>query len=276
MIFFIEGKLCVRLGDDLSKVPSNWMTDYETFDDIFEENSWEAHYGTSKPNSKVSSIPCGGCGALLHCKDSEIPGYLPSELFENQKNDVLKSLVCQRCHFMKFYNTALDVKVPPEDYPELLSVIKNKECAVILMVDLTDFPSSIWPEISSIVGHNTPIYVVGNKIDLLPKDSSNFLQHVTECLLSEVLKTGIKEKNIKHVTLVSAKSGFGIEELITKLQNSWRYKGMAFYKTPIRKTISIKLNLSLLNLNKDKIKKRFNLILISLGILVNGVYCCKF
>ncbi|XP_033211799.1 nitric oxide-associated protein 1 [Belonocnema kinseyi] len=220
-----KDKLQVRLGDDLSKVPPTWMTDYETFDDIFEEESWEARYGTPDPDSKVSSIPCGGCGALLHCKDSEIPGYLPSELFKGQRNDVLQSLICQRCHFMKYYNTSLDVKVSPEEYPKLLGVIKEKKCAVILMVDLTDFPGSIWPDISSLIGRRTPVFVVGNKVDLLPQDSPRFLDHVNQSLLNAICETGIKQKNIKHVGLVSAKSGYGVEELINKLQNLWKYRG---------------------------------------------------
>lgn len=220
----LQKKLCVRLGDDLSKIPSNWMTDYETFNEKYED-SWEAQYGTPNPDSKVTSVPCGGCGALLHCKDSEIPGYLPSELLENQREDVLKTLICQRCHFMKFYNTALDVKVSPEEYPELLSAIRNRSCAVVLIVDLTDFPNSIWPDIGSIIGRRTPLFVVGNKIDLLPQDSPGFFNNITECLRNEVLKIGVREHCIKHVALVSAKSGFGIEGLITKIQNKWRNKG---------------------------------------------------
>ena len=213
------------MGDDLSKVPSNWMTDYDQFDDKFEEESWEAHYGTPDPDSEVSSVPCGGCGALLHCKDSEIPGYLPSEIFKGQNNLELKSLICQRCHFMKYYHTSLDVKVSPEEYPQLLSVIKEKKCAVILMVDLTDFPGSIWPNISSLIGRRTPVFVVGNKIDLLPQDSSRFLERVNESLLNAVCEAGINRRNIKHVGLISAKSGYGIEELINKLQNLWKYRG---------------------------------------------------
>lgn len=50
----------------------NWMTDYENYDDsIIEEDErkiWELNYGTPDPKSSVSNIPCGGCGALLHCK----------------------------------------------------------------------------------------------------------------------------------------------------------------------------------------------------------------
>lgn len=50
----------------------NWMTDYENYDDSISEeeneNNWRLNYGTPDPTSKISKIPCGGCGALLHCK----------------------------------------------------------------------------------------------------------------------------------------------------------------------------------------------------------------
>ena len=42
------------------------------------------NYGIPDSKSEVSSIPCGGCGALLHCKDVALPGYLPSKLFSDK------------------------------------------------------------------------------------------------------------------------------------------------------------------------------------------------
>jgi len=208
---------------DLSNVPPNWMVDVEEYDDTL--NMWLDNYGTPDPNSKISSVPCGGCGALLHCKDHALPGYLPSELFLNKSEKKLRVMVCQRCHFMKYYNTTLEVKVSADEYPKLLKVIKTKKCAVILMVDLTDFPCSIWPEINSVLHPLTPVFVVGNKVDLLPQDSPQFLTHVKECLLKAVENTGINKEKIKHIELISAKTGYGIEELINKLHSLWKYKG---------------------------------------------------
>lgn len=50
----------------------NWMVDYENYDDSVTEevsdNSWKYNYGTPDPKSQISNVPCGGCGALLHCK----------------------------------------------------------------------------------------------------------------------------------------------------------------------------------------------------------------
>ncbi|RLU22963.1 hypothetical protein DMN91_005241 [Ooceraea biroi] len=210
---------------DFSTVPPNWMVDFEEFDDTLEEDTWFKNYGTPDPNSSVSLVPCGGCGAFLHCRDPAIPGYLPSELFQRKSERRLRRMICQRCHFLKYYNTALDVKVSPDEYINLLKVIKRKKCAVILMVDLTDFPCSIWPDISSVLSPGTAVFVVGNKIDLLPQDSKGFFVHVKECLSKAVENTGIPKENIKHVELVSAQTGYGIEQLINKLHSLWKYKG---------------------------------------------------
>ncbi|KYN34749.1 Uncharacterized protein C4orf14 like protein [Trachymyrmex septentrionalis] len=213
-----------------SNVPSNWMVDVEQYDDALQDNTWPDDYGTPDPNSNISSVPCGGCGALLHCKDPALPGYLPSQLFYAccpplQERRELRVMICKRCHFMHYYNIMLEVKVSADEYPKLLEVIKTKKCAVILMVDLTDFPCSIWPEINSVLHHMTPVFVVGNKVDLLPQDSKDFFTHVKDCLLKAVESTKIKKKNIRHVELISAKTGYGIEKLINKLHNIWKYKG---------------------------------------------------
>ncbi|XP_011867473.1 PREDICTED: nitric oxide-associated protein 1 [Vollenhovia emeryi] len=213
-----------------SNVPSNWMVDVEQYDDSLyidqdSDSTWLNNYGTPDPSCAISSVPCGGCGALLHSKDQALPGYLPSELFRNKSERELRVMVCQRCHFMQHYNTALEVKVSADEYPELLKVIKKKKCAVILMVDLMDFPCSIWPEINSVLNPLTPVFVVGNKIDLLPQDSKHFFTHIKDCLSKAVESTGIKKENIRHVALVSAKTGYGMEQLINKLHNVWKYKG---------------------------------------------------
>lgn len=215
----------VSYKTDLSNVPANWMADYEQFDDTLHDETWLSNYGTSDPNSSVSSVPCGGCGALLHCKDHALPGYLPSELFLKRSIYELRLMICQRCHFMKYYNAMLEVKVSPDKFAELLKVIKTKKCAVILMVDLTDFPCSIWPEIKSVLNSRTSIFIVGNKVDLLPQDSSEFFTHVKECVSKAVENTGVTKEYIRHVELISAKTGYGIEELINKLHKLWKYKG---------------------------------------------------
>lgn len=54
------------------------MKDYEKYDEVtvFDKDSEDedvvleenAKYGTADPNVPSSTIPCGGCGAHLHCQ----------------------------------------------------------------------------------------------------------------------------------------------------------------------------------------------------------------
>ncbi|XP_013187958.2 nitric oxide-associated protein 1 [Amyelois transitella] len=212
-----------------------WMTNYEHFDDTrLEEESddesteWVKQYGTPDPTINVSNVPCGGCGALLHCSDPSIPGYLPSELFSGRSQMELKKTECQRCHFLKQYNIALDVTVEPEEYEKLLQSIRYVKSLVLLMVDLLDYPCSIWPGIVDIIGTDRPIIVVGNKVDLLPGDSIGYLNRVKMSLIEEIKKTKLGTANIKYIGLISAKTGYGVEDLISFMFKTWLYKGDVF------------------------------------------------
>lgn len=165
--------------------------------------------------------------STLPCSPS-IPGYLPSELYKDLTETELKVVPCQRCHFLEKYNTAISVSVKPQDYINIISSIKDENALMIVIVDLLDFPCSIFPNIAELVGKTRNVFIVGNKVDLIPRDAPNSLDHLKECLLKEALKTGFKQKSINHVALISAKTGYGIEELITKLHSIWKYRGNVY------------------------------------------------
>ncbi|KAI5749545.1 hypothetical protein M8J76_008188 [Diaphorina citri] len=197
-----------------------WMRDYEVYDeseeDDFDIDPSYFEYGTPDPSIPASTVPCGGCGAHLHCQDPSIPGYLPREIFSPCSKPDLKAIVCQRCHLMKNYNMALNVNVKPEDYEKLLQPIRRMKALVILIVDMTDFPCSIWPGIL-----NRPIFVVGNKIDAIPGDSKGWLKQAEQALRDALPS----QANVLDVSFISAKTGYGIEELITKIYKIWELRG---------------------------------------------------
>jgi nitric oxide-associated protein 1 len=116
----------------------------------------------------------------------------------------------------------------PEDYINIISSIKDESALAIVMIDLVDFPCSIFPNLAEILGKNRPVFLVGNKIDLIPKDHPSYLDHVKNCLHQEAMRMGFEENSIKHVALISATTGYGIEELITKLHSIWRYNGNVY------------------------------------------------
>ncbi|XP_055905118.1 nitric oxide-associated protein 1 [Eupeodes corollae] len=214
------------LREQQNQPPLKWMNDYEFYGSTIDENGEaDSKYGTPDPSIPASKIPCNGCGAHLHCSNIVTPGYIPSEIFKGRTKTELQQIVCQRCHFLKNYNIALDVEVTAETYIKTLSAIKDKFALAILIVDLLDFPCSIWPDMQKILGDKRPIFVIGNKVDLLPKDSPGYLDHIKSCLKDEIVKSGLNAMNIKNVSLISAKTGYGIEELITQLQKIWAHKG---------------------------------------------------
>ncbi|KAH8401107.1 hypothetical protein KR009_003117 [Drosophila setifemur] len=203
--------------------PEDWMEDYEFYEGSTDDSDKQ---GSSDPSVPASRVPCNGCGAHLHCSSTSLPGYIPSEIFRRRSDQELRTITCQRCHFLKHYNIALDVEVTPASYVDTISRIQDKYALAIVMVDLLDFPSSIWPGMQHVLGAKRPVFLVGNKVDLLPRDSNVYLQHVKDSLQREFVRHGGGNGlNIKNVSLISAKTGYGIEELITQLHKTWEYKG---------------------------------------------------
>uniref|UniRef100_A0A182QIV6 G domain-containing protein n=1 Tax=Anopheles farauti TaxID=69004 RepID=A0A182QIV6_9DIPT len=208
---------------DENKPIGAWMSDYEHYDED-QHDDLSSFHGTPDPNEPASKIPCGGCGALLHCIEPNIPGFLPSQLYKGQTKEQLMNVICQRCHFLKHYNIAVNVSVSANDYVEMLSSMK-KQALAVLLVDVLDFPCSIWPGLAEILGPTRPVIVVGNKIDLLPQDSPGYLDNVRQCLTRSIIQCGFSKNNIKHVSLISAGTAYGVEELITKIHNIWGRRG---------------------------------------------------
>lgn len=63
------------------------------------------------------------------------------------------------------------------------------------------------------------------QVDLIPKDTRGYLDHIKNVLVQHILYRGIPERNIRHISLISATTGYGIEELITALHNKWSRDG---------------------------------------------------
>ena len=180
------------------------------------------------PSVPVSDAPCPGCGALLHCKDATIPGFLPSNKFSAIPQELLVDTHCQRCQVYSNHKVLLDLKVSPKEYHKVISQIKHERALVVMIVDVLDIDNYIIRGLRDLINTKQPLYIVGNKVDLLPKDAPGYLEKTKDYLLQACLDAGLDPtgKLIKHVALISAKSGYGVEELVTKLMNDWSRKGV--------------------------------------------------
>ncbi|CAK9300462.1 unnamed protein product [Gordionus sp. m RMFG-2023] len=185
------------------------------------------YFGLPDAKVKISSVPCYGCGAFLQCKDDTLAGYVPSNLFKSKTN--LGDILCQRCSLLTHFNYPINVRVDHEKYSKTLHHIKNEDGLVLLLLDIFDINHSIKHDILEIIGQNKYFYIIGNKIDLLPKDSSNWLRRVKTILKKEVLNTlNLDVEKLMGISLISAKSGYGVENLITKLQTLYNINGNVY------------------------------------------------
>ncbi|KAM9795571.1 nitric oxide-associated protein 1 [Neosynchiropus ocellatus] len=182
-------------------------------------------FGSPDADEPLSDTPCSGCGALLHCASPGVPGYLPSQKYKSLVQEQrLGGASCQRCFLLTHHQRALSVQMSPEEYRHVVRQIRDKKALVLLIVDLLDLPDSIVPDLPELVGNNKRVFVVGNKIDVLPGDAPNYRQRIKRQLAQYCRDAGFGGQ-LTDVHLISAKTGFGIEGLISSLQAGWRYKG---------------------------------------------------
>lgn len=184
-----------------------------------------ALFGSPDVEEPFSDTCCPGCGAVLHCTALAVPGYLPSEKYKVLLQEGrLGGATCQRCHLLSHHRQALKLQVPAEQFRAVIQNIRPLKALVLLIVDLLDIPDSIVPNLTELVGINKRIIVLGNKVDLLPADSPNYLQRIRRHLSACCQDAGFGNL-LTEVHLISAKTGYGVEALVSSLQQSWKYKG---------------------------------------------------
>ncbi|XP_074531034.1 nitric oxide-associated protein 1 [Halichoeres trimaculatus] len=182
-------------------------------------------FGTPDVDEPFSDTNCSGCGAILHCTAPSVPGYLPSEKFKALlQEERLGGATCQRCYLLTHHHKALNLEISADQYREVVRRLRPLKALILLIVDLLDIPDSIIPDLSQLVGTNKHIVVLGNKVDLLPADSPNYLQRIRRQLSSYCQDAGFGPQ-VSDIHLISAKTGYGVERLISSLQQSWKYKG---------------------------------------------------
>ncbi|KAL3087261.1 hypothetical protein niasHT_020524 [Heterodera trifolii] len=204
-----------------------------------EVGDWLSNYGETVPTEGEANIrrttlenaKCAGCGANFHCHNPSLPGFMPLELYqevEKNANQMPKyqrtDYQCRRCYLLKEHNFLLNLNVSPVDYESMMGHLKMvHEALILLIVDMTDMEASINRQLPTIIGTKKPMIVIGNKIDLLPPDFyKGYLHHFLASLKAAMHKAGVAQQfNILKYLLLSAKTGFGVEDLITNIYQKW-------------------------------------------------------
>ncbi len=155
--------------------------------------------------NETEILKCIGCGAPLQAEDPDAPGYVP------EHNLYREDVICKRCFRLKNYNEVQDVGLESEDFLNLLNGLAEKNGIIVNVVDVFDFEGSFINAIKRIVG-NKKIILVGNKMDLLPKQINK--RRVKEWLKKTARKYGLEAED---VVLISAEKNEGIEDLLISI-----------------------------------------------------------
>lgn len=198
--------------------------DYDDEAEAWADMIWHRNYGSSDDKITPTRLTCSSCKTYLHCCDPGLEGYVPLEILrsfglENKEVDQR----CQRCKFSETYGTELSHEMAANKYEDFLRHLSTKPASVICMlVDLTDLPGSIWRGFVDLAGRRHKLIVVGNKLDLLPYDGSKMLNRVLYSMRKNLSKLRFNDSNlcIHDSLLISARTGFGLEGLVSRLLNS--------------------------------------------------------
>ncbi len=200
----------------------------------------------SSPNQEArdeeaSSLHCAGCGAGLQTRNHRLPGFTPEQKITKLENTIHKDsdskaeiisdtkaepLICQRCFSLKHYNTALNISLKADDYLTHLSILTEKRALILLMIDVTDYPASVFPRISTLISPSSRVLIVANKTDLLPKNTTKrFWKDFEQTILTEATSSSLTGCDVMGVRFISAMTGHGLEELCEEVTNSWGNRG---------------------------------------------------
>lgn len=161
----------------------------------------------------MKEIYCKGCGALIQTEDKTLPGYISEDIMATFKPS---NMICQRCYRIRHYNEVYPYTVSNADFLKVIEKIKEEDALIVKIVDVFDFSGSFVPAIKTLTG-NQDVILVGNKMDLLPKN-------VKQKKIINWLKLMIAQQGftVLNSILVSAKYGDNFDELVEMV---YKYKG---------------------------------------------------
>ena len=205
-----------------------------------------------------SSITCNGCGTMLQCTQPNTQGYVPAKKLHDlihqlqsnlneqgvtpmdvntsscskhaesprqpSHNSFIDPPICQRCFYLKHYNTALDVTLPANEYKRHLSNLRDRQALILCIVDVIDFPSSLIPALNTIINPHSTVYFIANKVDLLPDLNKKALKRLETHILSEAHKH-FHDLKVTKLFFVSAKTKRGVDELTDAITTDWDNRG---------------------------------------------------
>lgn len=194
----------------------------------------EYENATEDPTFARSKVNCAGCGALLHCQNKKQEGFMSADQFKSLTKHELIYSYCLRCDLLNSKSKlCFQLETNQTDYEQIVmkKICSEKKAHVILLIDLLDMPNSIysgWSQLTNSKNENIDVCVIGNKLDLLPNTGPIFQKSIIECMAKCCEEKGIAGPRIKYVDLISAKTGYNVEKLISSLFEMFNDEGNVY------------------------------------------------
>ncbi|NXA39999.1 NOA1 protein, partial [Eudromia elegans] len=99
---------------------------------------------------------------------------------------------------------------------------------LLCVIDVLELPEPLLPQLPALLSAEAPaaaLMVVANKVDLLPLGGPARLARLRRRVEAACARAGLQQAPLAGVRLVSAKTGFGMEGLVSALQRSWHAAG---------------------------------------------------
>lgn len=221
----------VHLNDDNKTLSSNNVILEETGFGDAEISTGPEFLGIEVFPEIFNELPpkCPGCGAILQSRYESKPGYVPEKrnpslILNKEENAFISETICMRCFNIKHYNKDLPPVVSPESISKFLTHISRRKALILYNIDIMDVPGSFIPDILNIVGETKHFVLVCNKLDRLAVDGhpQRQMERMKTFILNEAGNFGLKNANIKDVCMISAKTGFGVQDLVKAINQYWK------------------------------------------------------
>ena len=157
----------------------------------------------------------------------DIEDYFPETLDDQSESKrTVTELICKRCFSLKHYNTAQNIILESNDYLRHLASLKDKRALIIILLDIADFPSCIFPNLNTLISPKSSVLIVANKIDLFPKGlPMSFWNRFRNYVVKECRESSLGDCDIVGVRFVSVRNGTGVIELSEEIARKWGNRG---------------------------------------------------
>lgn len=163
--------------------------------------------------------------------------FMTQEEFNAIFRFVGRPFLCRRCVGLRQCGvTTANTVMSAPDFKEKLMALREKKCVVVLVVDLTDFPGTMVPELPGLISMNNPVIICANKLDCINPCGFRYRRESFDATRKTALRVGegyirqwVREQalqfrlpahQIKSVVPVSARTGWGIDDLILQIERT--------------------------------------------------------